>query len=122
MLDTSTKPKTNTTSTDLFTPHRFLLLLRLPTGLFVGCWGAYLLQTTESTGPDVDLQEDPVQALQKPRAEGVARAGWVQVFGTFWEAGNLVDPTQRWNLKLEIFCCLVLMKQPVTQWRFVASN
>lgn len=34
-------------------------------GLFVGCWGAYLLQTTESTGPDVDLQEDPVQALQK---------------------------------------------------------
>ena len=34
-------------------------------GLFVGCWGTYLLQTTESSDHDVDPQDDPVLALQK---------------------------------------------------------
>ena len=34
-------------------------------GLFVGCWGTYLLQTTESSDAAVDMQDDPVLALQK---------------------------------------------------------
>lgn len=37
----------------------------LPPGLFVGCWGTYLLQTTESSDHAVDMQDDPVLALQK---------------------------------------------------------
>ena len=35
-----------------------------PAGLFVGCWGAYLLQTTEGD-LKADLLEDPVASLQK---------------------------------------------------------
>ena len=41
-------------------PHRHIV-----PGLFVGCWGTYLLQTTESSDHDVDPQDDPVLALQK---------------------------------------------------------